>query len=120
MVRHQLERACRAGSRNWNSAARAGGEGHAQPFWYYAHLLAGGRSGALLCAAACIGLLLAIRRRKASPVALLAYYAIFIFILYSAIPYKTPWLALNFWLPMALLAGLAAETLWRVPVNHHG
>jgi len=29
-------------------AARAGGEGHAKPFWYYAHLLAGGRSGALI------------------------------------------------------------------------
>ena len=100
-----------------NFAARAGGEGHAQPFWYYAHLLASGRSGALICAAAFIGLLLAVRKREASPFALLAYYAVFVFVFYSAIPYKTPWLALNFWLPIALFAGLAAESLWRMPVK---
>jgi len=99
-------------------AARASGQGHAKPFWHYAHLLAGGRSGALLCAAACVGLLIAVHRRRAVPFALLAYYAIFIFVLYSAIPYKTPWLALNFWLPMALLAGHACESLWCAPVKH--
>ena len=101
-----------------NFAARAGGEGHAQPFWYYTHLLAGSRSGALICAVACIGALLSMRKREASPFALLTYYGIFMFVLYSAIPYKTPWLALNFWLPIALLAGLAAASLWRVPVKH--
>jgi uncharacterized protein (TIGR03663 family) len=101
-----------------NFAARAGGEGHAKPFWYYAHLLAGGRSGALICTVACIGLLLAVRKREASPFALLAYYAVLVFVLYSAIPYKTPWLALNFWLPLALLVGLAAASLWQVPVKH--
>ena len=100
-----------------NFAARAGGEGHAHPFWYYVQLLGGGRSGALICVVACIGLLLAVRKREASPLALLAYYAVFIFVLYSAIPYKTPWLALNFWLPITLLAGLAAASLWRVPVK---
>jgi uncharacterized protein (TIGR03663 family) len=101
-----------------NFASRAGGEGHAKPFWYYAHLLAGGRSGALICAVACIGLLLTVRKREVSPFALLAYYAVFVFVLYSAIPYKTPWLALNFWLPIALLAGLAAASLWQLPVKH--
>ena len=101
-----------------NFVARAGGEGHAKPFWYYAHLLAGGRSGLLICVVACIGLLLAVRKREASPFALLAYYAVFVFVLYSAIPYKTPWLALNFWLPIALLAGLAAVSLWHLPVKH--
>lgn len=101
-----------------NLAARAAGEGHAQPFWYYAHLLAGGRSGALICAVACIGFLLAVRKSEASPFAFLAYYAVVVFVLYSAIPYKTPWLALNFWLPIALLVGLAAVSLWSVPVKH--
>jgi uncharacterized protein (TIGR03663 family) len=101
-----------------NLAARAGGEGHEKPFWSYAHLLAGGRSGTLICIVACIGLLLALRKRETSPFALLAYYAIIIFVLYSAIPYKTPWLALNFWLPIALFAGLAAESLASVPLKH--
>jgi uncharacterized protein (TIGR03663 family) len=100
-----------------NFVSRANGEGHAKPFWYYVHLLAGGRSGALISAMACIGLLLAVRKREASPFALLAYYAVFVFVLYSAVPYKTPWLALNLWLPMALLAGLAAASLWRIEVK---
>ncbi len=101
-----------------NFVARAGGEGHAEPFWYYAHLLAGGCSGAMICAVACVGLLLAVRKREASAFALLAYYAIFIFVFYSAIPYKTPWLALNFWLPIALLAGLAVASLLQVPMKN--
>jgi uncharacterized protein (TIGR03663 family) len=101
-----------------NFWARASGQGHAKPFWYYAQLLAGRRSGPLICAVACIGMLLAVRKREASAFALLAYYAVFVFVLYSVIPYKTPWLALNFWLPIALLAGLAAASLWHVPVKH--
>jgi predicted membrane-bound mannosyltransferase len=40
----------------------------------------------------------------------------FIAVIYSLIPYKTPWLALNFWLPIALFAGLAIE----VAVAHAG
>ena len=101
-----------------NFAARARGEGHAQAFWYYANLLAGGRSGALICGVACIGVLLAARKREASPFALLAYYGVFIFVFYSAIPYKTPWLALNFWMPIALFAGLAATSLWRAQIKN--
>jgi uncharacterized protein (TIGR03663 family) len=101
-----------------NLAARAAGDGHAKPAWYYAYLLAGGRSGALISAMACIGLMLAVRKREASPFALLAYYAVFVFILYSAIPYKTPWLALNFWLPISLFVGLAVASPWKWPAKH--
>ena len=96
-----------------NYAIRAGGDGHAKFFWYYARLLASGWSGGLICVAACLGIVLAVRKRAASPFALLAYYLFFVYALYSAIPYKTPWLALNFWLPIALLAGLAAQSAWR-------
>jgi predicted membrane-bound mannosyltransferase len=42
----------------------------------------------------------------------LASYALFIAVIYSAIPYKTPWLAMNLWLPLAILAGFAVEWLW--------
>lgn len=95
-----------------NYAERAGGDGHAKFFWYYARLLAGGWSGVLICAVACVGIVLALRKRVGSPFAFIAYYLIFVYVLYSGIPYKTPWLALNFWLPMALLAGLTAQTMW--------
>jgi uncharacterized protein (TIGR03663 family) len=93
-------------------AARAGGEGHAKPFGYYFHLLdptlvlfivaAGGIYAAIFDA--CNG-----ARKPALP---LVVYALVIFLIYSAIPYKTPWLALNFWLPLALLCGLGVAAFW--------
>lgn len=96
-----------------NFISRAGGEGHQKPFWYYGHLLAGGWSGGMLCVLACLGLFVAVRRRDRSPFAFLAYYGLFIAVIYSLIPYKTPWLALNLWLPLTLFAGKAVESLWR-------
>jgi len=93
--------------------ARAGGQGHEKPVWYFAQLLTGGWSGGLLVALACIGFLLTLRKCAAAFWNLLAYYALGIAAMYSLIPYKTPWLALNLWLPLALFAGLAIEALWR-------
>ena len=52
------------------------------------------------------------RKRDASPYQFLAYYGLLVAAIYSLIPYKTPWLALNLWLPLALLAGMAVESLW--------
>jgi len=101
-----------------NSAARARDESHQEPFLYYLRLLIGGWSGGMVFVLACIGLLKGLINRSASPYALLAYYAVFIALLYSLIPYKTPWLALNFWLPIALFAGQAVEWLWRLPAKH--
>lgn len=96
-----------------NVLARATGQGHQQPFWYYLKLLTGGWSGGLIFAFACIGFLIAIRKRDASPLPWLAYYGLLIAAIYSLIPYKTPWLALNLWLFVALFAAIAAESLWR-------
>ncbi len=99
-------------------AARAGGEGHEKPFWYYLRLLGGGGSGGIILAAAALGLFATGRKcfiqpkpGQPDPRLFLAIYACVILAIYSAIPYKTPWLALNFWLPLALLAGLGAEWL---------
>jgi uncharacterized protein (TIGR03663 family) len=98
--------------------ARAGGEGHQKPFWYFAQLLLRGWSGGIIAALACIGLFQTSRKRGPSAFGFLAFYAIFIAVLYSFIPYKTPWLALNFWLPIALFAGLAIESFWRMSAEH--
>ncbi len=102
-----------------NFTARAGGQGHEKPFWYYAKLLCDGGSGAVILTLESVGIVSVIGqllgRPKLQPLApriFLAIYALVIFIIYSAIPYKTPWLALNFWLPNALLAGIAVERLW--------
>ena len=114
---------------NWNalaallavapdSLARAGAAGHEKPFWYYLQLLAGGRSGGMIFTLAGIGFFQIVRKRTPSPYGFLAFYALVIAILYSLIPYKTPWLSLNFWLPIALFAGLAVESMWRMPVKY--
>jgi len=90
-------------------AARAGGEGHAKPFGYYFHLLdpmlvlfliaAGGTYAALWDT---------VHRLRTAPL-LLLLYGLLIFLIYSAIPYKTPWLALNLWLPLALACGFGVS-----------
>jgi uncharacterized protein (TIGR03663 family) len=97
-----------------NFLVRAGGEGHQKPSWYYVQLLAGGWSGGVILTLACIGFFQIMRRRDRSAYGLLALYAVFLGALYSLIPYKTPWLALNLWLPITLFAGLAIESLWRI------
>jgi uncharacterized protein (TIGR03663 family) len=94
-------------------AARAAGEGHEKPFGYYFTLL---NSTIIFFPLALVGIYAAIRdavasARKTGP--LLAIYGVMVFLIYSAIPYKTPWLALNFWLPLALLCGLAVESIWK-------
>jgi uncharacterized protein (TIGR03663 family) len=40
-----------------------------------------------------------------------AFYSVLLTLVYSAIPYKTPWCLLNFWLGFILLAGVGAATL---------
>jgi len=100
-----------------NFLTRAGGEGHQKPFWYYAQLLACGWSGGVILILAGIGFLQTVRRRDSSAYGFLAFYALFVGVAYSVLPYKTPWLALNFWLPIALFAGRAIESIWRMPSN---
>lgn len=90
--------------------ARAGGEGHEKPWWYYLALLGGGKSGLVW-----LGLSLwggwNLWRHGGWRAHVLVVYAVAIFVLYSAIPYKQPWLALNLWLPQALLVGWFATDL---------
>jgi len=115
--------------RNWNALPmllqavpnflqRAHGEGHEAPSWYYLRLVTGGWSGPLMFFLACIGFFQPVKRRVPSPFAFLALYVAFIAIIYSSIPYKTPWLTLNLWLPATLLVGLALEWIWRVTAKY--
>lgn len=117
--------------RNWTSLlglshvaskvlARAAGQGHEQPFWYFGKLLVGGWSGGLLVGLACCGLFIAFKRRNASPYQFLAYYGLLITAIYSLIPYKTPWLALNLCLPLALFTALGATSLWLSTAGRFG
>lgn len=97
-----------------NMATRAGGEGHQKPAWYYLALMAGGWSGIALLAFAAWG---AVDQPREIPsrraFGTLVVYTIAILLIYSAIPYKTPWLALNFLLPLCVLAGNGFARLWQ-------
>lgn len=93
------------------AAARAGGQGHEKAFHYYFGLLCGGWSGAMLMALALAGCRRAWLSRESR---WLVTYAVSIVAIYSAIPYKTPWLALNLLLPLSILAGFAIEWAWSV------
>ena len=101
-----------------NFLARAHVEGHREPVSYYFRLITAGWSGGLIFILACTGLFQTMRRRSPSPYGFLAFYALFIAVVYSLIPYKTPWLALNFWLPIALFAGRAVDALWRMAAKY--
>ena len=101
-------------------AARAGGEGHEKPFWYYALLLGNGYSGGIILVLAALGMVGILpaffskpKLSPPDPCVFLAAYALAISVIYSAIPYKTPWLALNFWLPLTILAGLGGGWIWQ-------
>jgi len=98
--------------------SRAAGQGHEKPFWYFAQLLASGRSGGVLVALTCLGFLAALKPRGPAPYRFLAIYFVLIAAIYSLIPYKTPWLALNLWLPIALFAGGAVSLLWQAATSH--
>jgi predicted membrane-bound mannosyltransferase len=87
-------------------AARAGGEGHEKPFGYYFHLLDPMLVLFLVAAAGAYAAIWDAAHRLRKPPLLMLIYGLVIFLIYSLIPYKTPWLALNLWLPLALACGL--------------
>ncbi len=91
---------------------RAGGEGHAKPFSYYFELL---DTSLVLFPLTLAGVYIAIWESiqgNRKPYMLLTLYALVTFVVYSTIPYKTPWLALNLWLPLALINGLGVAGIW--------
>jgi uncharacterized protein (TIGR03663 family) len=99
---------------------RAEGQGHEKPFWYYGRLLTGGWSGGMVVALAGMGLVIGLTQRTASAYQWLALYGLLLGSIYSLIPYKTPWLALNLWLPLALLAAKAIVEAWRLAEKQLG
>jgi uncharacterized protein (TIGR03663 family) len=119
------------GGQNWSAladlfraiphfAARAGGEGHEKPFDYYFHLL---DPMLVLFIIATAGVYAAICDAVGGvrkPGLWLVIYGLVVFLIYSAIPYKTPWLALNLWLPFALICGSGVAAFWEQVKNPAG
>ncbi|MFH1039264.1 MAG: flippase activity-associated protein Agl23 [PVC group bacterium] len=86
------------------------GAGHEKPWWYWCTLLKDFELPVLVLGG--LGIVYAFIRRNAFMV-FSSLWALLLFLAYTAVPYKTPWLAMNFILPLALLAGYFAENLYR-------
>jgi uncharacterized protein (TIGR03663 family) len=88
------------------------GEGHEKPWWTYAAWLlrptpiAWPWCGWFILAGAAWGIRCAFRPDRLAPhIRLLAVLSVVLAVLYSLVPYKTPWLVLDFLVPLALVAG---------------
>jgi len=100
---------------NLHFVHRAGGEGHEKPWWTYLDWLFAPNydtvpwSGWIVFGLAAAGVTL---RWNLAWVRLLFFFTMMQGIIYSFIPYKTPWLELNILAPASLLAGVGAASWW--------
>jgi uncharacterized protein (TIGR03663 family) len=86
---------------------------HAKPIYMYVNWLWQEEAPILILGA--IGAAFALFGRRRSLFAIFAgAWGFGLLLAYSLIPYKTPWLALNFVVPLALAAGYAVESLSRL------
>jgi predicted membrane-bound mannosyltransferase len=102
---------------------------HIHPWSYYLKMLAYFRYGdgpfwteALIILLAVIGFIAAMTKKGVSfanvkLVRFLAFYTLILTVVYSAIPYKTPWCMLGFLHGMILLAGVGAVVLVKLAPN---
>lgn len=111
--------------RGWIQALyRAGGQGHEKPWDTYAGWLLGSNVRSLpwfgwtLAAGFAAGTVAAWRTRRTRPLGwLLVLYTVAVTAVYSCVPYKTPWLLLNFAAPAALVAGIGLAALCSLPTR---
>ena len=89
---------------------KTGKEAHVHPFMTYVWWLLLQESPLLILGA--IGAMLAVLRPAKSFALFSALWAFGLIVAYSLIAYKTPWLSLNFILPLALVSGVAIEWLY--------
>lgn len=103
-------------------SAGGGADWHHQPFWTYARLFFAFRAengpfwseaAILLCVVPLFGPGNGKGRRPGNFVSVLALYTLFLFLIYSLIPYKTPWNGLSFLHGFILLGGLGVGRLWQ-------
>ncbi len=91
---------------------KTGQTAHVHPRWtYVAKWLAYQESLVLVLGA--IGAAIVVWKPKNSFALFTALWAFGIIAAYSLVPYKTPWLMLNFLIPLALIGGYAVEWIYR-------
>ena len=85
--------------------------GHAKPFFYYFKLFRKFELPMLVLGIA--GFYYAFRHRSKFTV-FVSFWAILIYVVYSLIPYKTPWLVVNILLPLSILAGIFVNGIFGI------
>ena len=97
-------------------AHRATGEGHEKPWWTYLSWLLRPEfytvpwSGWIIFGPAALG---TVRRWVEPLIRFLFFFALSLGVIYSLIPYKTPWLEMNFLAPAVLLAGAGIDAIFQ-------
>ena len=108
----------------FHTVDRAGGQGHAKGFTWYWEILFNYKVEGYRCSelplllGGFIGIVFSVfdkpTNNRARAARFLAVYSIALWVVYGLIPYKTPWLAMNFLLGFALLAGHGIDRLLKV------
>lgn len=91
---------------------KTGTAAHVHPMYTYIEWLIRQESASLLLGT--IGAVFIVFRPKNSFALFSALWAFGIIAAYSLVPYKTPWLALNFVIPLALIAGYAVQRIFEL------
>jgi uncharacterized protein (TIGR03663 family) len=89
---------------------RTGKEAHVHAWWTYLQWLAEEEAPVLLLGV--LGAIAVVLRPKNSLALFCALWAFGLLAAYSMVPYKTPWLTLNFIVPLALISGYAFQVLY--------
>ncbi|CAN5509196.1 hypothetical protein BH10ACI3_BH10ACI3_15920 [soil metagenome] len=95
----------------YNIWSGTGTKEHAQN-GYFAYLKWGGKIESPLLILSLLGSMIAMLKTKHRFAMFTALWAIGLFAAYTIIPYKTPWLALSYLLPMCLIAGYGLNELY--------
>jgi len=90
--------------------AKTGQQAHVHPWWKYLEWLMLQESQLLLLGV--LGAVVAVLTRKSTFALFSALWAFGTVAAYSLVPYKTPWLTLNFIVPLALISGYSLQAIY--------
>ena len=93
----------------WTKTGTHDAGGHAKPFIYYFTILRK-YEFPILVLGAC-GILYSFKTKQKFAI-FVGLWSFFMFLIYSMIPYKTPWLVINFTIPLAVSAGIFVNEMY--------